>query len=789
YTVSDVSPGEMPLQIPGIQITKEIAKDISDGDDLVFWKNNYSNYETNVLATSWALLSLQAGTVPPNSHLIISFAESGSKSDCLLFNVYDEFGNFAGQDENGEWISNIPNSEWVLAGGIYELKVELSAAANFTVEIINNCTDPVNVDLTFEAYQGENMVDEESFNLDVDAGVALGGQCNVNAIGGLSIYITPIVQIAIMEISPNIFTFNPFEYSNTYNFDFTISETDGETSLLNIDVFTVNMTDEYGNIIPVENITITPSQIPEIVAGGSQLVNVTIITPASFGGKEDIGLFIGTITAQSSSNQTKSVNVEIGKPTISIDPASAYVSKTEGQIDINIDFNGYVGVGWEIEEDYDWLDVTPTSGNGEGLVQLSYDASNQVNDRIAEIIFMSPNSLNETVTFTLTQEGTGLICDHAVSIPENWSLISSYIIPTDPQMEEVFSDLEDDIVILLGKTGVFWPSQNVNTIGNWNTYEGYKIKMTEVGVLCMNGQMSDKSVDLTNGINYLPVLDDQPVPAIDIFSQIETELLYAFDIVNGLIYWPGGGLYTLQTLEPGKGYMVNLVAPGTVTYPQTDGSANYVKPQPKVVENAPWTVDNTGIAHIISIYSSALADLESGDIIAALNSEGSCVGMAQYNGANENLALVVYGDDITTDVVDGMVEGELMHIVVYRPSTEEAIRVQPVWDASMPNSNNYSDNGLSAITSLKAGTLAIDHAALENVMIFPNPSTGVYNITGIDGQVEIFVINAQGQLLMNESIDNAKGTTQLNLSSAARGIYYIKLVSETGVRIEKIILR
>ena len=372
-----------------------------------------------------------------------------------------------------------------------------------------------------------------------------------------------------------------------------------------------------------------------------------------------------------------------------------------------------------------------------------------------------------------------------------WQLISSYIEPVNPELEVLMADLNavDALIIMLNRNGFYWPSQNINLLGDWDSHSGYKVKMAEAGCIIFDGaEVMDKTVDLLTGVNYLPVLDDQPVPAIDIFSQIETEMLYAFDIVNGLVYWPEGGLYTLMTLEPGKGYLVSMIAPGTVTYPETDGSFNYVKPQQKVVENAPWTVDNTGIAHIVSIYSSALEDLKSGDIIAAFNSEGICVGMTQYNGANENLALVVYGDDFTTEVADGMIEGELMHFVVYKPSTEKEIQVQPVWDAAMPNSNKYADNGLSAITDFKAGALAIDDSALGNIKIFPNPSTGVYNITGIEEQVEMFVLNAQGQLLMKESIDNTKGTIQLNLSSAARGIYYIKLVSETGVRIEKIIL-
>lgn len=783
-TVSDISPGEMPLQIPGIQITKEAAKDSGKGDDLIYWKNNYSNYETNVLATTWALLSLQAGTVPPNSYLSISLTENGGgKSDCLNFNVYDEFGNFAGKNELGEWITEIPNSMWVSGGNGWELKVQLSAAANLTFEIINNCPDAVNVDLVFEAYQGENMVDEESFNLDVDAGGALGGQCNVNAIGGLSIYISPIGPIATMEINPNVVAFNPFEYDYTYEFEFTISETGGESSLVNIDVFSSNLTDEFGNSIPVDHVSISPSQIPEIVPGGSQLILVSISTPPNFT-KDDVGLFEGTITAQSSSSQTKNVNVEIGKPTLSINPQAASVTKGQGQVTFDVEFTGHAGADWQIVEAYDWVEVNPDTGSNEGSITISYQASNQVNDRIAEIPVFSANSLNESVLFTLTQEGTGMSCDHTITIPENWSLISSFVIPNSLQMEEIFSDLDEDIVIIVSSYGIFWPAYNINTIGNWNTQEGYKIKMQNPGILCIYGTpLENKTVELSAGVSYMPMLSETPVDAVDIFGQVSDQLLYAFDIQDQLVYWPEGGIYTLNILEPGRGYVVNLLEEGTVTFPESKNSAGVN--QSGEIQNAPWVVNNTGIQHIISIENSALHDFEHGDVIGVFNNDGVCTGMAQYQKADGNLALVVWGDDYTTEETDGMINGEQMNLLAYSPITGEENTLIPVWNTDINPSNLYAENGVSMITSFKSAS-SLDESKLEMISIYPNPNNGLFMINGINTRVDLQILNSTGQLIKSMGTDQS---VEIDLSNYARGIYYLKIVSQGNIKVEKLIVK
>jgi hypothetical protein len=280
------------------------------------------------------------------------------------------------------------------------------------------------------------------------------------------------------------------------------------------------------------------------------------------------------------------------------------------------------------------------------------------------------------------------------------------------------------------------------------------------------------------------MLSEAPVNAEEIFGQVEGELNFAFEIVTGLIYWPAGEIYTLEVLEPGKGYLVGMLETASVTFPDAGGKSNTKQNQPQIIHNAPWQISNTGIPHLISIQASAFEGLAYGDIISAFNSENLCVGMTQFVGGSQNLALVVYGDDVTTEVVDGMLDDELMRFVVYSTESSNNVEVDPRWNQSMTHTNHFAENGLSAITGWKNAT-AIDENLLNLVSIYPNPNTGLFHVDGISGKVEIQILNSTGQLVRKFSTEQS---TTIDLSSQAKGIYFLKLVTDNDIMIEKIIL-
>ena len=369
-----------------------------------------------------------------------------------------------------------------------------------------------------------------------------------------------------------------------------------------------------------------------------------------------------------------------------------------------------------------------------------------------------------------------------IQLNENWSIISTYQTPDFPQLEDFFSHqiADQTINILIGKFGIFWPGQNINLIGEWNTNEGYKIKMNTGDELNIPGETNEnKTVELLQGVNFLPVLSETPVSATEIFNQLEGSLIYAFDIVNGLIYWPEGGIYTLETLEPGSGYLVNVSAPGSIIYPESDGLKHFTKPQPVTIRNAPWTVQNTGIAHLISIYADALEGFTTGDIIGTFNSMDQCVGMVQYDGRNENLGLVVYGDDLTTGFTDGMSDFETMSFRVFKASLQEEIAVYPEWNQQMPNTGLYVDNGLSAITSFKLEALGIGQHIRSSIEIYPNPAGNELFIAGeyTDGTT-VEIIDQIGKTVLYQRIQS--NNNKLDVSQLQGGLYLVKITLENS---------
>jgi len=385
--------------------------------------------------------------------------------------------------------------------------------------------------------------------------------------------------------------------------------------------------------------------------------------------------------------------------------------------------------------------------------------------------------------------------EQVICMPAGWSGISSYFIPDNPQLESVFADLnvQNKVVIMLGENGIYWPGQNINTLGNWDVYKGYKIKMNEFGCIKIEGEMpEEKSFTVKKGSSFVPVLCDQPVPAVEILGSLGNNLLFAFDLYTQKLFWPQGGIFTLDYLEPGKGYLVNMLQPGVITYNCTKSNvAGYEAAVPSVYHNAPWSYIRSDAAHFISISTSALNDLEIGDFVGVFNSDGICAGFTQYNGNRTNLLLVANGDDFTTEMVDGFIDLELMSFRVLRHSTNTEMAADVVFDASMPDAGVYREQGQSKIISIKSGATAIGESKLASIGLHPNPSNGLITMTlpAINDNLTIEVASSTGQVVHTEMLENVVTSYQLDLTKVKPGVYFIRITGNGQTVVKKIVIQ
>ena len=384
------------------------------------------------------------------------------------------------------------------------------------------------------------------------------------------------------------------------------------------------------------------------------------------------------------------------------------------------------------------------------------------------------------------------VCVPEKFYPEGWTTISSNVLPADRVLlEDLFAPVIDDMVILLGEDGIFWPGYNINTIGHWDTYKGYKVKFANAVDFEFEGsELTDKTVTLEPGTHYFPVLSTGPASVEDVIEPHGDAVEYVFDLVNQEIFWPNGGIVpgvegALDLLTPGYAYLIFVNETVTLDFDviaQTkSGETQAVNSQFAIPAN--WNnVSRTGSQHILSIQA---ANLDEGDVVGVFAADGTCTGMVRYNGLDEMMSLIVYGDDMTTTEKDGMVDGETMTFNIY--SKGAYVEVCPVYNQQVANHNGlYAENGLSIITDFKMGATGVDAVETLAFSITPNPSNGKINITmaGIDG-CEISVMNMNGQQIYATQVN---GSTMLDLSSQPAGVYFVRISNATSTSIEKIVI-
>jgi photosystem II stability/assembly factor-like uncharacterized protein len=378
----------------------------------------------------------------------------------------------------------------------------------------------------------------------------------------------------------------------------------------------------------------------------------------------------------------------------------------------------------------------------------------------------------------------GLLIYH-LNLPADWSGISSPIIPIDNALENVFSPIESKIHSVQSMTGVYIPGENLNTIGNWESHSAFKVKTTQACVLLLTGYYeTNMTVSLNTGWNLLPVVTPDGAQAADLLSPVNGFVI-AKDVAGTGIYWPEYGINTMEYLLPGKAYFVLLTENGAVNYAGFKSTFTGSKNLSASLDLTAFNIQATPISHTIAILPSAIETFDPGTLIGAYDQAGNCFGITKIGEGNNSIT--IFGDDPTTDEQDGFFEGEM---VFFKTLTgfENLVGLEPTFYQNLPQSDGlFSENGLSAITSFKASTGIAGVNFLQNVKIFPNPSDGLVNISGIIPGTVLTVTDLQGKILMEKIADS--DNTEFDLTGYQPGVYFVK-ISQNGKSIfRKIVLK
>jgi hypothetical protein len=381
---------------------------------------------------------------------------------------------------------------------------------------------------------------------------------------------------------------------------------------------------------------------------------------------------------------------------------------------------------------------------------------------------------------------------HDLVIPSGWSGLSTFVNPINPAMEVIFSDVVSDLIILQSLKGIYWPGQNINTIGDWNVEEGYAIKVANQVTLSIAGSRSVNSpLPLSQGWNLIPVLSECEADVAALFEG--KGVIVVKEVAGWQLYWPQFGINTLQKLQPGKAYFVLMSQPASVLFPGcvksgTSGVNNTNQTMTEMINNSPWnSFSPTPGAHLIAIPQEVIHSslIRPGDYLVAFDQNGNCFGMIRWEG--DNASLILFGDDPTTPEKDGFATGEKFNLRLFNVATSKEYWLDISWDQQWPNhAGTFSLNGISAVAGLTLGTTQVNDLNNAEVAIYPNPTSDHLFVDLVSQQETVVVMtDLHGREVLRESLSNLRN--QLDLSSLQSGIYMIKINGSNFTKIEKVI--
>lgn len=287
------------------------------------------------------------------------------------------------------------------------------------------------------------------------------------------------------------------------------------------------------------------------------------------------------------------------------------------------------------------------------------------------------------------------IYNQEIYFPAGWTIFSSYIIPIENDVEKIFEDIDDLIIIKDQNGDVFWPSLGINQIGAINYDEGYIVKMnyeSSGNSLLFSGELipSDVEMFFNEGWSIISYLNRDPAPVQDMMASIAQDLIIIKD-EDGLIYWPQFGVNSMNNMYPGRGYQIKLNSGIPFSY-----SSNSITRFLELDNNSErvhyYNPIKTGENMTLGIPISSWSFLPSiGDEIGVFSPDDRLVGSAFFNG--KSIAISIWGDDFSTLEKDGLIEGENFYLKLWDHNlNKETLLKIDTW---VEGSNIYYKNAIN----------------------------------------------------------------------------------------------
>jgi len=353
-----------------------------------------------------------------------------------------------------------------------------------------------------------------------------------------------------------------------------------------------------------------------------------------------------------------------------------------------------------------------------------------------------------------------------IGLTTGWNLISSNVLPYNLNMDSIFNDYTDDILIVKNSSGQSYiPSYNINNIGNWNVHNGYQVYSLQNRNIQILGEYvypEDEKILFSNGWSYLAYLRNSVMNIEDALESIKTKgkLLIAKNS-KGQAYIPSYEINTIGNMLPGQAYQVYFTAADTLVYPANSFakaiSGNIIDYSPKFLQKI--SINNLNNSTLIIEAEQSFNNYELG----IFNTNGGIIGSGRI--VDSKSIITIYGNEEIAGFKNFITENEPIVIKVYNENGEifEEISSPELINISNKKSTNYENNQIYK--------LALKDYLNSDLTISPIPANDFININTNhlikDIKYEIYDINNK---LMSDGSAN-----KINIETLSNGTYFLRI--------------
>jgi hypothetical protein len=362
-----------------------------------------------------------------------------------------------------------------------------------------------------------------------------------------------------------------------------------------------------------------------------------------------------------------------------------------------------------------------------------------------------------------------------LALNQGWSLVSSHVAPSEAALETVFDPILSDVVLVKDDNGdSFFPSENINSIGDWSAAEAYFVYSEASHSLEMSGMSVNETaeLELTAGWNLVPYYPRSSMTTEDAFASLGNDLVIVKNI-EGEFYLPEDNIDTIAETQPGQGYKVYVRNDVTLQYPSSSKSTAAGSASKSGGESRRAASLSTGNLIVEA------PGQPNGARIEVQTPDGQVVGSGTVRDGRA--AVVVYEDSPMTPADDGAKSGErlLLYARASGTASPEPMQIDGVRNLltqTTPSELVYKSDLLASVR--------LERTAAQSVRLRPSAPNPVQSTATLrfslpsetDVTLEVYdVLGRRIQRLVNGRKSAGWHSMQFDARRLSSGVYFLRL--------------